>query len=410
MATSFEDLSPMSSRSGLKTLTLTMAMAAVVDAAFGEPRLADIYDALDLDRSDLDAYLAMADEFAARDVLDVGCGTGTFACLLAERGINVVGLDPAAASLEVARRKPGADRVRWVLGDWRALPPLQVDMVTMTGNVAQIFLDETEWLGVLEAARAALRADGRLIFETARSDRARVAGLDPCEDRAPCRHPRRGRRTHLVRARGRPAAARLVSWHLPVRDRRHGDGLGLDAAVPGPGGADGSAQRYRVCRGGDPRRRGPAWPADGIRCATVERVRVRQAADAVTEPLESARSDVHRIGDVVVRASGEWSPSGPLRRLAGPEPSPSRVGARRSLPLDTTLGLPGRSGCSLNRIIPAASARLSLVMVWTMRKETSPSWTELHGRRLSLALGNFNDPNWPKATARVRPCRKQCAT
>jgi 2-polyprenyl-3-methyl-5-hydroxy-6-metoxy-1,4-benzoquinol methylase len=58
----------------------------VVDAIFGERRLADIYDALDADRSDLDVYADLVDELGARTVLDVGCGTGSFACMLARRG------------------------------------------------------------------------------------------------------------------------------------------------------------------------------------------------------------------------------------------------------------------------------------------------------------------------------------
>ena len=80
----------------------------------------------------------MAGEFGAVTVLDVGCGTGTLACLLAARGLDVVAVDPAAASLDVARRKPGAGRVRWLHADATALPPLRVDLATMTGNVAQV--------------------------------------------------------------------------------------------------------------------------------------------------------------------------------------------------------------------------------------------------------------------------------
>ena len=137
----------------------------MVDAIFSERRLANIYDDVDSDRSDLDAYIAMIDEFNARSVLDIGCGTGTLARLLAGRGIEVTGVDPAAASLEVARRKPYADRVQWLAGDATTLPPLQVDMVTMTGNVAQVFLTDEDWTLTLRAARAALKSTGLLVFE-----------------------------------------------------------------------------------------------------------------------------------------------------------------------------------------------------------------------------------------------------
>lgn len=138
----------------------------MADAIFEEPRLAAIYDPLDPDRSDLAAYVALAGEFGARSVLDVGCGTGTLACLLATRGLAVVAVDPAAASLDVARRKPGADGVRWLHADATALPPLQVDLATMTGNVAQVFITGEEWAATLGGVREALRPGGHLVFES----------------------------------------------------------------------------------------------------------------------------------------------------------------------------------------------------------------------------------------------------
>jgi SAM-dependent methyltransferase len=148
----------------------------MVDAVFEHPRLVAIYDALGPDRSDLDAYVAMAAEFGARRVLDVGCGTGTFALLLAERGLEVIGVEPAGGSLRVARGKPGAQRVRWLHGDATALPPMQVDLATMTANVAQAVADPLVWAGTLRGIHAALRPGGRLVFET--RDPARQAWLE----------------------------------------------------------------------------------------------------------------------------------------------------------------------------------------------------------------------------------------
>ncbi len=118
------------------------------------------------ERVDLPSYLAIAAELGARSVLDVGCGTGNWACMLAERGFEVVGLDPAAASLDVARAKPGAQRVRWIHGDVRSLPDLAVDLATMTGNVSNVFLSQQEWLATLGGVHAALRPGGHLVFES----------------------------------------------------------------------------------------------------------------------------------------------------------------------------------------------------------------------------------------------------
>ncbi|MGW0069146.1 class I SAM-dependent methyltransferase [Streptosporangium sandarakinum] len=138
----------------------------MADECFGHPRLAAIYDSLDPDRSDLDAYLRMAEEFKARRVLDIGCGTGVFALLLADRGIEVVGVDPALASIDVAYAKPGSERVRWICGDATGLPPLQVDLATMTANVAQAIADPQTWQKTLRGAYEALRPGGHLVFET----------------------------------------------------------------------------------------------------------------------------------------------------------------------------------------------------------------------------------------------------
>jgi SAM-dependent methyltransferase len=134
---------------------------------FDDPRIAAAYDIFDADRSDLDAYAAMVTEFAAGSVLDLGCGTGTLAIMLAARGFDVTGVDPAGAMLDVARAKPGADRVRWIHGNVASLPPeLRVDLVTMTGNAAQAIVDDHAWQDMLRGARDALAPGGHFVFET----------------------------------------------------------------------------------------------------------------------------------------------------------------------------------------------------------------------------------------------------
>jgi SAM-dependent methyltransferase len=138
----------------------------VPDPIFAEPRLAAVYDALESERSDLAHYVAMVEEFGARQLLDVGCGTGSLAVMLATRGYDVTAVDPAEASLAVARQKPGAERVRWLAGDATTLPPMAVDLAVMTGNVAQVFLTDGEWSATLTGIHAALRRGGRLAFES----------------------------------------------------------------------------------------------------------------------------------------------------------------------------------------------------------------------------------------------------
>ncbi|GAA3431259.1 class I SAM-dependent methyltransferase [Kutzneria kofuensis] len=138
----------------------------MADEGFTHPRLAAFYDVHEGDRSDLDPYIAVASELNARTVLDIGCGTGVLALKLADLGLSVVGVDPALASLDVARAKPGSDRVRWIHGDARDLPPLQADFAVMTANVAQAIVSPADWAATLRGVHSALRPGGVLMFET----------------------------------------------------------------------------------------------------------------------------------------------------------------------------------------------------------------------------------------------------
>lgn len=81
----------------------------------GYDRWASTYDTmgnwlLDLEEPEVDRALGAV---KGLDLLDVGAGTGRHAIRLAERGARVTAVDFSEEMLARARKKPGADQVRW---------------------------------------------------------------------------------------------------------------------------------------------------------------------------------------------------------------------------------------------------------------------------------------------------------
>lgn len=148
----------------------------MADQIFEDPRLVEIYDEFDGEREDLQHYLKIVEELNAVSILDIGCGTGCFANLLADRGFEVTGVDPASASLDIARHKPNAHKVKWIQGDAKNLPFIKVDLAVMTGNVAQVFLTDESWENTIIAIRRVLKPTGHFVFEV--RDPTQKAWLD----------------------------------------------------------------------------------------------------------------------------------------------------------------------------------------------------------------------------------------
>jgi SAM-dependent methyltransferase len=130
-----------------------------------DPRIVDLYDLDNPGGPDHDFYRDLADRLGARIIVDLGCGTGILTVSLATPGRTVLGVDPSPTMLEYARRRDGADHVRWLDGDSSAIDVRDADFVVMTGNVAQHIL-AAGWPETLADVRRALRPGGVVAFES----------------------------------------------------------------------------------------------------------------------------------------------------------------------------------------------------------------------------------------------------
>ncbi|MBZ5534550.1 MAG: class I SAM-dependent methyltransferase [Acidobacteriia bacterium] len=103
-----------------------------------------------------------------RSVLDLGCGTGSFAIRMALRGLHVTGLDASSGALGVARRKAAQKnvRVRWVVGDMRSFAADQkYDLVTSVFNSVNHLLSARDLRAMFVTVSRVLVPGGHFIFD-----------------------------------------------------------------------------------------------------------------------------------------------------------------------------------------------------------------------------------------------------
>ena len=98
-------------------------------------------------------------DVAGLSILDLGCGTGRHALWLAAAGAVVTGIDFSEGMLEEARRKPGAERVRFLAHDLHAPLPFAAGTFdrVVSGLVLEHLLDLD---GFFAEARRVLRPGG----------------------------------------------------------------------------------------------------------------------------------------------------------------------------------------------------------------------------------------------------------
>lgn len=132
---------------------------------------AALYDELD-ELSDFDD-LHFYEWFAAAipgPVLDLGCGTGRVLLPLAEKGIEVVGLDNSPEMLQLCRRKleTAGLQANLVLGDLREfdLQGKEFGTILVPGFSVQLLREDRELDAFLACCRRHLREDGQLVLPT----------------------------------------------------------------------------------------------------------------------------------------------------------------------------------------------------------------------------------------------------
>lgn len=113
-------------------------------------------------------YAATAVEVGG-PVLEIACGTGIVAILVAQRGLAVTGVDLAAPMLAHAREK--AERlglpIEWVRADARGFDlGRRFRFIFITGNAFQAFQTRQDQAAFLACVRRHLASDGVFAFET----------------------------------------------------------------------------------------------------------------------------------------------------------------------------------------------------------------------------------------------------
>ena len=138
-----------------------------LDLNYTDPRLVQLYDLENVWGPDDDFGLELADELGARVIVDLRCRYRLLTRALAVGGRRVIGVDPSPAMLAVARNGPNASKVQWIQGDASTLEAIGADLALMTGNMAQVFLDDEAWESTCGPSILPFGRGGRLAFTAA---------------------------------------------------------------------------------------------------------------------------------------------------------------------------------------------------------------------------------------------------
>ena len=137
-------------------------------------RIADVYDGL---YSGLDTGAAvetLAELAGQGPVLELAIGTGRLALPLAERGLEVHGIDASEGMVAKMREKPGGDRIPVTMGDFADVAVEgRFSLVFVAFNTLFALLTQEDQIRCFENSAARLADDGVFVIEVFFPDLAR---------------------------------------------------------------------------------------------------------------------------------------------------------------------------------------------------------------------------------------------
>lgn len=115
-------------------------------------------------QGDFDFFLNLIDQ---GKVLDLACGTGRLSIPLAQKGLQVTGLEISEPMLNRAQEKAVGFDIKWLQGDITNFNlDDKFDLITLAGNSFQALLTIEDQLNLLRCVKAHLKPKGLFVFDT----------------------------------------------------------------------------------------------------------------------------------------------------------------------------------------------------------------------------------------------------
>ena len=204
------------------------------DASVWRGGWADLYDAMDVDRTPHISFYASLVTPATRSLLDLGCGTGSITMAMAARmpeAARVVGVDLSPEMIAVARaRAPAHD---WRVGDLTA-PPVEetFDLIVICFHTLQVLLDDADLARCFRGVAARLAPGGRFAFDLYRPNLPWLMALGPGPAVARRFADASGRRFEVIERDGAyDPVARVLSGSWTLHDAATGERMPLAPIV-----------------------------------------------------------------------------------------------------------------------------------------------------------------------------------